>query len=380
MIYFDNMATTKICKEAREAQMKIEDKFYGNASALSKIGAMAEEEIKKASEVIAMGLKVKPTELIFTSSATESNNMFILGVANKYKRDGNHIITQKSEHPSVLEVMKKLENDGFDITYLDLDEKGNINLEQLKNSLTDKTILVSIMHVNNETGVIMPIEEMVQEVKQYNKNIKIHVDGVQAFGKIDVNLKKLNVDGYSFSGHKIHAPKGIGGLFVKEGVRVEPLIVGGKQQNGLRAGTMNTSGIVALAKAFEIAYKNLETNYNHAKCIKEEFLKLQNSLDDVLINGNLTNSSAYTLNLSFGDIRGEVLLHALGDLDIYVSTGTSCSSKAEGGMLYTYGYNEERVLGSIRFGISKYNTIEEAKICVKKIEEIVPMLRRFKRR
>ncbi len=380
MIYFDNASTTKVCQEAREVQIKIDDEFYGNASALNKMGAMAEEEIKKASNTIALGLKVRPTELIFTSSATESNNMFILGIAKKYKRNGNHIITQKSEHPSVLEVMKKLENEGFEITYLNLDNKGSIDLEDLKSSLTDKTILVSIMHINNETGVIMPIEEITKEVKQYNKEIKVHVDGVQSFGKIDVNLNKLNVDGYSFSGHKIHAPKGVGGLFVKEGVRVEPLIVGGKQQNSLRAGTMNTSGIVALAKAFEVAYKNLENNYKHAELIKEEFLKLQCDLDDVLVNGSLENSCAYILNLSFSGLRGEVLLHALDDLNIHISTGTSCSSKAKGGMLYTYGYDEERVLSSIRFGISRYNTIEETKICVQKIKEIVPMLRRFKRR
>ncbi len=379
MIYFDNMASTKICKEAREIQIKMDDEFYGNPSALSKMGAMSEEEIKKSSGIIAKGLKVKPTELIYTSSATESNNMFIIGIANKYKREGKHIITQKSEHPSVLEVMKKLENDGFNITYLDLDNKGNINLEDLKNSLTKETILVSIMHINNETGVVMPIENISKIVKSFNSNIKIHVDGVQSFGKIDVNLSKIDVDGYSFSGHKIHAPKGIGGLYIKEGVRLQPLIVGGKQQNNLRAGTLNTSGIVALAKAFEVTLDRMNENYEKVQLIKDELLKLI-ELENVFINGDLKNSCAYTLNLSFKGIRGEVLLHALSDYNIYVSTGTSCSSKAGGGMLYSYGFDEERVLGSIRFGISRYNTIEEAKICVEKIKKIIPMLRRFKKR
>ncbi len=380
MIYFDNMASTKVCIEAQKAQIEIDNKIYGNPSALSKMGAMAEEEVKKASNVLALGLKVRPDEIIYTSSATESNNMFIFGVAEAYKRKGKHIITQKTEHPSVLEAIKKLENQGFDVTYLDVNEKGQISLEDLKNSLKEETILISIMHVNNETGVIMPIKKITEIVKEYNKEIKIHVDGVQSFGKLDVNLMKLNVDGYSFSGHKIHAPKGVGGLFVKSGTNIQPLIIGGKQQNKKRAGTLNTSGIVALSKAFELSIRNQEEDYKKAQLIKNEFLSLKEKLEGVVVNGDIDNSSPYTLNLTFEGIRGEVLLHALSDYDIYISTGTSCSRSDGDGMLYYYGFNEERVLGSIRIGISRYNTIEETKIVIEKIESIIPMLRRFKRR
>ncbi len=380
MIYFDNMASTKVCVEAQNAQIEIDNEVYGNPSALSKIGAIAEEKIKKSSEIIAKGLKVSLNDIIYTSSATEANNMFILGVARAYKRSGNHIITQKTEHPSVLEAVKKLEEDGFEVTYLDVDNKGEISLNDLKNALKKETILVTIMHINNETGVIMPIKEITKIVKSYNSEIKVYVDGVQSFGKLDVNLSKLGIDGYSFSGHKIHAPKGVGGLFIKGGTKINPLIIGGKQQNGLRSGTLNTGGIVALSKAFEIANENLQENYNNAKLIKEKFLTLIDKIEGIIINGSLENTSSYTLNLSIEGIRGEVLLHALSDDDIYISTGTSCSRSNGEAMLYNYGFDEDRVLGSIRIGISRFNTLEEVEICINKIEELVPMLRRFKRR
>lgn len=380
MIYFDNMASTKVCEESLREQIRIDTEVYGNSTALSKFGADVEKEIVKARNKISQGLKVKSPEIIFTSGATESNNTFILGVAKKYNRLGNHIITQKTEHKSVLQTMKKLENEGFDVTYLDVNDKGMIDLNELKNNLKETTILVSIMHINNETGVIFPIEEITKITKEYNKEIKVFVDGVQSFGKLDLNLVTLGIDGYSFSGHKIHAPKGVGGLFIKSGVNIEPLIVGGGQQNNLRSGTLNTGGVVALATAFEIANKNVKENYENAKIIKKKFLELLDKIDGVEINGDFENSCAYTLNLSFKDLKGEVLLHALADEEIYISTGSSCNSKSDLGMLAHYGYENDRVLGSIRIGISRFSTIEEAEICIEKIEKLVPMLRRFKRR
>ncbi len=380
MIYFDNMASTKVCKEAQEAQNKIDNELYANPSALSKFGVMAEEEIKKATNIISNGLKVNNDEIVFTSTATESNNLFLKGVAYRNKRLGNHIISQKSEHPSVLEPLKKLEEDGFEVTYLDVDANGNIDLNQLKDSLKETTILVSIMHVNNLTGTIMPIEELTKIVKAYNKNIKVHIDGVQSFAKYDINLNKLGIDGYSFSGHKIHAPKGIAGLYIKKGTNIQSEMLGGSQQNKLRAGTMNTGGIVALAKAFEVSCKTREESYKNAVAIKEELLTLRDKVEGVFVNGDLENSSPYVLNLSFADVRGEVLLHALSDYDICISAGTSCSVKAKSGVLAEYGFDEDRIMGSVRIGTSRYNTLDEAKEFVKRVEELIPMLRRFKRR
>ncbi len=379
MIYFDNAASSKICDEAMEEFQRVGQVVYGNPHAKSKMGMMAEEEVKRSIEILARGLKCNEDELVITSCATESNNMFLRGVVKRYKRKGNHIITQKSEHSAVKSVAKQLENEGVEVTYLDVDEKGVISIQQLKESLKENTILVSIMHVNNETGAIMPIEEIVSEVKKYNKEILVHVDGVQSFGKLDVNFRKLNIDGYSFTGHKIHAPKGVGGLIIKDGVKVESLIYGGNHQNGRRAGTVNVSGVASLAKAFETWEKNKDEYTVKVGEVKKELLKLLDELDGVVVNGNLENSSNYLLNLSFEHIRGEVLLHGLSELEIYVSTGTSCNSTGTG-MLTTYGYSKERILGSVRFGLSRYNTVEEARETVEEIKKLVGTLRKFKKR
>lgn len=379
MIYFDNAASTKVCDEAMEELVRISQIVYGNPHAKSGAGILAEKEVTKATEILTRGLGCDKEELIYTSCATESNNMFIRGVASTYKRRGNHIITQKSEHSAVKNVVEKLGKDGMDVTYLDVDSEGVVNLEQLKNSLKESTILVSIMHVNNETGTIMPIEKVVEIVKNYNKDILVHIDGVQSFAKLNVNFKDLGIDGYSFTGHKINGPKGIGGLIVKKGVRVEPLIYGGGHQNGRRAGTINVPNIVALAKAFEVWKEKEEFYTEEVLKIKEELLRLTTEIEDVVLNGSKNKSSNYLLNLSFIGVRGEVLLHALSELDIYVSTGTSCNSTGTG-MLQTYGYDKERILGSVRFGLSRLNTVEEAKITVEEIKKIVKTLRKFKRR
>ncbi len=377
-IYLDNAGSTRPCVEACEIANDVNKNDYGNPSALSSYGLRAEKIIKNAQTVIANGLNVSKDEIIFTSGATESNNTAIFGACYRNQRNGKHIISQKSEHPSVLRVLEQLEEEGFNVTYLPLDESGNIKLEDLETAITDETVLVSIMHVNNETGTIFDIYEIGNIIKNKNAKTLFHVDGVQSFAKFDVDLKKAKADFYSFSGHKVHALKGVGGLYIKKGVKVRPLIFGGGQQENLRSGTLNTSGIASLGKAFEVAKSNLKENFEHVQLIKSELLKLVDN-ETVLLNGS-ENSTPYILNISFVGLRGEVVLHELGSKDIYASVGSACSSKKGNAMLKHYGYSEERVVGSLRFSFSRYTTLEEVQTAVDEIYKAVEKLKIFVRR
>lgn len=378
-IYLDNAGSTKPCNEALAIANEVNENFYANASALNSFGLSAEKYVKNAQTVIANGLGVSKDEIVFTSGATESNNMAIFGACYRNQRQGKHIISQKSEHPSVLKVLAELENDGFNVTYLDLDESGKINIDDLKNAITDETVLVSIMHVNNETGSMFDIYEIGKAIKSVNQNTLYHIDGVQSFGKLDVDLKKSKADFYTFSGHKLHSVKGVGGIYIKKGTKLNTLIFGGGQQEGMRSGTLNTSGIASLAKAFEVANAQKEDAIEKVKEIKNEFLKLVNN-DTVLLNGSLENSSPYIVNISFVGLRGEVLLHELGSNGIYVSVGSACSSKKGNAMLKCYGYSEARIVGSVRFSFSRFTTLEEAKITIEEIGKAVEKLKMFIRR
>ena len=378
MIYFDNSATTKVYDEVLEEIVDAMKNNFANSSSLHRLGYETEQRVIKAKKYIANIINGKDDEVYFTSGGTESNNIAIFGVCDAYKKYGNKIITTKIEHPSVLKCFNELENRGFEVYYLDVDTKGYINIEQLINQVDDNTILVSIMYVNNEIGTIQNIDEIGKKIKEKNKNTIFHTDAVQAFGKLKINVK--NIDLMSVSGHKIHAQKGIGFLYVKNGIRLNNIIFGAGQQKGLRSGTINNEGIIGLYKASEIAYKNLDENFNKAYNIRKEIISLKDKIENMSINGDEEKGIPYILSLSFKDIKGEVLLHALEDKNIFVSTGSACGSKGKKDLSTIHYVNEENVGSTIRVSFSSDNTIEQAKEFNKAILEIVPMLRIYKKR
>lgn len=378
-VYFDNAATTKTSLEAAKIAYDIMTKEYGNPSSKHLKGLTAEKEVKRAIQTISYLIDANENEIYFTSGATESNNISIFGTAQAYKRNGKHIITTKIEHPSVLSPFNILEQNGFDITYLDVNSQGLISLNQLLQSITENTILISIMHVNNEIGSVQNIEQIGKSIKQKNKNIIFHVDAVQSFGKYNISVKKSNIDLLSASGHKLHAPKGIGFLYLRKGIKTTPIIYGGGQQNNMRSGTENVPGIAALSLAAQEAYESLTTNFENIKSLKIKLANsILNSISGTYINGSLSeNTSPYILNIAFKDIRSEVLLHALEDEGISVSSGSACSSykKVLNNTLKAIG--SEYIDSSIRFSFSKYNTIEEVEYCIDILNKLVPMLRNF---
>ena len=378
MIYFDNSATTKIFDEVLDDVIDTMKNSFGNASSLHRLGYESEQKIVKYKKMLSQILRCKDNEIYFTSGGTESNNLAIFGVCDAYKKSGNKVITTKIEHPSVLKCFNELETRGFDVVYLDVDEKGYINIQNLIDEIDDNTILVSIMYVNNEIGTIQNIDEIGEKIKQKNKNTIFHTDAVQAFGKININVK--NIDLMSVSGHKIHSQKGTGFLYVKSGVRLKNILFGAGQQQGMRSGTINNEGIVGLCKASQIAYENLQKNYENVKNIKNEIISLKNKIDGVCINGDEQNGIPYILSISFKDIKGEVLLHALEEKNIFVSTGSACSSKTKKDLSTIYYVNKDNLGSTIRVSFSSTNILEEAKQFNDAILNIVPMLRLYKKR
>ncbi len=382
MIYFDNCATTKMCDEALNEYIRINDELYGNTTALNVYGSNAENYITDCKKTIAKFIGSNPGEIIFTSSATESNNLAILGIAKSYAKTKNHFITQKTEHPAVINVYKQLEQEGFDVTYLDVNEFGLVSVDDVVDAITDKTSLVSIMHINNETGSIMPIDEIGKAIKKTNPSTLFHVDGVQAFGKYKINVSTSKIDAYTVSGHKIYGPKGVGFLYLKDNVRLSPLMYGGSQEK-YRPATVNITGIGALTKAFEVAFKEIDKSMEQAKQVKCALLTVADKIDGIHINGDINTTSDYILSLAIDGIRGEILLHALESCStpIYISTGTSCkggdTSKSP---LTHYGYSSDRILSTIRIGISKYNTVDEAKYTVEQIVMYTERLRKYIKR
>ncbi len=367
MIYFDNSATTKIGDEVLKAVLDTMENNFANASSLHRLGYETEQKIISAKKGIANIIGGKEDEIYFTSGGTEANNIAIFGVCDAYKKYGNKIITTKIEHPSVLKCFNELENRGFEVCYLDVDNKGYINIDNLINEIDDNTIFVSIMYVNNEIGTIQNIDEIGKKIKEKNKNTIFHTDAVQAFGKLKINVKYIDL--MSVSGHKIHSQKGIGFLYVKNGVRLNNIIFGAGQQKGLRSGTINSEGIIGLYKASEIAYKNLNENFEKTSKIRKEIISLKDKIKDMCINGDEENGIPYILSLSFKDVKGEVLLHSLEDKGIFVSTGSACSSK-----------NKNDLSTTIRVSFSFDNTLEEAKIFNNTILDIIPMLRIYTKR
>ena len=356
MIYLDNCATTKPRESVINIIMESLREDYGNPSSLHRLGLNSEKKIKNAREIISNYLDINKNELFFTSGGTESNNIAIQGIIEKYGARGKHIITTKIEHPSVHNIMKYYESKGYDITYLDNDSFGNIDLDQLKESIRGDTILVSLIHVNNEIGVIQNIEEVRKILNGVQSNALFHIDGVQSFGKISFSLKSLGVDTFSFSAHKVHGPKGVGGLYINSRLNLPPVVLGGNQESGIRSGTENLSGIIGFGEAVRRLSQQFKNEFQQVSLIKEYLANsIMNEIDDIKINSSLdSKSSPYILSVSFRNIRGEVLLHYLEQEEIYVSTTSACSSKGtkKSPILESIGLNDIEIQGTIRFCFS----------------------------
>lgn len=377
--YFDNAATTAVFPEVKDLMIKLLEEDYGNPSSLHMKGVHAENYIKEARTRIAKQLKCQDKELVFTSGGTESNNLAVIGTAMAKRRAGKHIITSSVEHASIIDTVNFLEKEGFEITKLDVDETGKVKLDQLKESLREDTILVSVMYVNNEIGTIEPIAQISEIVKSFNPNILVHVDAVQAFGKLSFSPKKLGVDLLSISGHKIHGPKGSGVLYIKDKTLIRPIIYGGGQQKAMRSGTENVPAIAGLGLATEMIYNNHEEKMEYVKSLKERFLEKVTAFDEVYNN---SGEAPHIASVSFVGIRSEVMLHSLEDRGIYVSAGSACSSNKPhiSNVLQSIGLPKERLESTLRFSFSPTNTVEQVDYAVSVIGELLPMLRRYVRK
>lgn len=381
--YLDNSATTRCSKRATDLMVKLLTEDYGNPSSLHMKGVEAEKYIKEAKTKIAKTLKVDEKELIFTSGGTESNNMALIGAALANKRAGNHIITTSIEHASVSATTAYLEELGFKITYLKVDKDGLISLETLQEAVTEDTILVSLMMVNNEIGAVEPIEEAAKVIKEKNPNTLLHVDAIQAYGKYRIYPKKMGIDLLSVSGHKIHAPKGTGFLFIRDKVKVKPLIYGGGQQKGMRSGTENVPGVAALAEASVEIYEDFDAKIEHLYALKERFIKGVLEIDGVTVNGRTGRDSApQIVSVSIEGVRSEVMLHTLEDREIYVSAGSACSSNkpAVSATLTAIGLKKNLLDSTIRFSFCVDTTEEEIDYAVGVMKEVIPMLQKYTRR
>ncbi len=372
-IYLDNAATTKPRKEVVEAILKSLEKEYANPSSLHRKGMEVEKEIKRVRRILAKALGCREDEVIFTSSGTEANNLAIKGIVDAYKRAGNHIITCKTEHKSVLNTFNILEKQGYEVTYLDVDEKGFISIDQLKDAIKDNTILVSLMHVNNEIGCIQPIEEIGRIIKNINSKILFHVDGVQSFGKIKFKLKDLKVDSFSISGHKIHGPKGIGALYIKKGIRVSPLLSGGSQEMGIRSGTENVPGIYGLGEAVRLTMDEQNKNIEYLNTLRDYFIDLfKNEIEGIhIVSENNESFAPHIINICFPVVKSEIMLHSLEEDGIYVSSGSACSSKRKeySHVLKAINVPENLIDGSLRFSLTYTNTKDEIDYVVKNVKK-----------
>lgn len=381
-IYFDNSATTRALDEVKDLVVKLMTEDYANPSSRHRKGMEAEQYVKEAAMRIAKTLKVKEKEIIFTSGGTESNNMALIGAALAGQRAGKHIISTRIEHASVYQPLAFLETLGFEVTYLHTDRQGHISLEELEQSIRPDTILVSVMYVNNEMGAIEPVEEIASLVHQKGKNIIFHVDAIQAYGKMEIRPKKQGIDLLSVSGHKIHGPKGVGFLYIDEKVRIKPLLYGGGQQRDLRPGTENVPGIAGLGLAAEEMYRDHKGKVARITELKDYFIDRVQELEGVTVNSLKKSAGAPQIaSVSFKGVRSEVLLHALEDKGIYVSSGSACSSNhpAISGTLRAIGVEKELLDSTLRFSFGLFNTKEEVDICISALEELLPVLRKYYR-
>ncbi len=378
-VYFDNAATTTVYPEVADLVMKLMEEDYGNPSSLHQKGVDAGNYIKDAKEIIAKELKATSREIVFTSGGTESNNMALVGAALANRRAGNKIITTTIEHASVNSTMSFLEDMGFSVCYIDVDENGIIDMEKLRSEIDDETILISVMYVNNEIGAVEPIHEIAELIKEKNPKALFHVDAIQAFGKYHIYPKRMGIDLMSISGHKLHGPKGTGALFIKERTKIKPIIYGGGQQQGMRSGTENVPGYAGLGLAVQMSYQNLDERVLRMQEVKDRITEGVSDIEGVYIN---KGAAPHILSITFTGVRSEVMLHALEEKGIYVSSGSACSSnkQPESSVLKAIGLPKERQESTLRFSFSGYNTIEEADYTIEVIKQILPIYRRYVRK
>lgn len=384
--YLDNSATTKAFDEVIEVVARTMTQDYGNPSSMHHKGVVAENYVKEAQKRIAATLKAEPKEILLTSGGTESDNMAVIGTARAMCRRGKHIITTSIEHPAILNTCAYLEKEGFEVTYLGVDAQGRVSLKDLEEAIRPDTILVSMMLVNNEIGTVQPVAEAGELIKKINKDIVFHVDAVQGYGKLQINPKKMGIDLMSVSGHKIHGPKGIGFLYIRNGVRIVPINYGGGQQNGLRSGTLNVPGIAGLGLAAEKIYKNLDEETSKMRELRNYFIKeITSRLEDTYINGVTDDESKcapHIISLSIKGVRAEVVLHALEEKEIYVSSGSACATNNPhvSATLKAIGLDSSLLDSTIRISMSVFTTKEQIDYTIEQLCEIIPMLRRFARR
>ena len=375
--YFDNSATTRVKDEVFKEMIPYLSIEYGNPSSLYSIGRSAKRAISEARRRVASLINCSPEEIYFTSCGSESDNTALKGIAYANKEKGNHIITSKIEHPAILNSCKNLENKGFKISYIDVDKDGMLNLEKLESEITDQTILISIMYANNEIGTIEPIKEITQIA--HSHGIIFHTDAVQAVGNIPIDVRKMNIDMLSLSGHKLYAPKGIGALYVKSGIEFERFMDGGHQEKNKRSGTENVAEIVALGKACQIAEKNIEQYQQKLKNLRDYCLKkIQEKIPDIHINGTMERRLPGNINISFKDLNSGELLLRLDEVGICASGGSACSSKeaSPSHVLTAIGLPSELSKGALRLTFGDYNSIEDVDYLVENLVRIVEEMRK----
>ena len=382
-VYLDNSATTMCYPDVGELVYKVMCQDYGNPSSMHKKGVQAEHYIRDAKETIARLLRVNAKELIFTSGGTESDNLALIGCARANRRNGNHLITTSIEHPAILNTMRYLEEEeGFRVTYLPVDEYGRVKLDALKEALCPETILVSIMYVNNEVGTVQPVQEAVKIAKQYKPSILFHTDAVQGYGKYRIYPKRMGIDMLSASGHKIHGPKGVGFLYVDSKVKIHPVIFGGGQQKDMRSGTENVPGIAGLGLASRMIYQDMEMKNALMRELKEYFIEEISGIGQTKVHGLTDEGSApHIVSVGIAGVRSEVLLHALEDKGIYVSSGSACASNhpAVSGVLKGIGAPREYLDATLRFSMSEFTTKEEIDYTLETLYNVIPMLRKYTR-
>ena len=381
-VYFDNSATTRCYDSVKDIVVKAMTEDFGNPSAMHLKGVEAEKYIKSSAESLARLLKVQEKEILFTSGGTESDNLALIGATLANKRSGNHIITTSVEHPAVSQPALFLQEQGFEVTYLPVDSRGVVKMDALKAVLREDTILVSVMYVNNEVGAVEPIEEISRIIKAKNPSVIFHVDAIQAYGKYVIRPKKQGIDLLSVSGHKIHGPKGVGFLYIRSGVKIKPLIYGGGQQNNLRSGTENVPGAAGLGVAAKEMYTDHEEKIRRLTELKDYMIDRLGEIEGTLVNSKKgTESAPQIVSVSFEGVRSEVLLHALEDKEIYVSSGSACSSHHPGisGTLKGIGLAQKYLDATIRISFGIFNTKEEIDYCIDTLKELLPVLRRYQR-
>ena len=375
-IYFDNSATTKIDETVFATMLPYLKENYGNPSSIYKIGRENKKAIEESREKVAKALNCNPQEIYFTSCGSESDNTALKGIAKSYKSKGNHIITSKIEHPAILETCRQLEHEGFEVSYINVDKNGVINLQELEAKIRPTTTLISIMSANNEIGTIEPIAKIGEIAKK--NNIIFHTDSVQAIGSLNIDVQKMNIDSLSLSAHKFYGPKGIGALYVRKGINFTKFMNGGHQENNKRAGTENVAGIVGLGKAIELAYKSIIEHTSKIKALRDYYEdQIIKKIPNIKINGNIENRLPGNSNISFEGVSGESLLLNLDLKGIYASMGSACSSGAiqSSHVLSAIGLPEKLAKSSLRISIGKYNTKEEVDFLVQNLVEIVTRLR-----